>query len=51
MPRPTIEFRHAEGLACQVGHARKPARYIGDGDTVEVSIEGLGSVRNKTVVE
>lgn len=39
------------GTTGGVGHARKPARYIGDGDTVEVSIEGLGSVRNKTVVE
>ena len=39
------------GTTGGVGHARKPARYIGDGDTVEVSIEGLGSVRNKTIVE
>lgn len=39
------------GTTGGVGHARKPARYIGNGDTVEVSIEGLGSVRNKTVVE
>ncbi|CAM3110424.1 FAA hydrolase family protein [Prescottella defluvii] len=38
------------GTTGGVGHARKPARYIGDGDTVEVSIEGLGSVRNKTIV-
>lgn len=34
-----------------VGHARKPGVYIGDGDTVEVAIEGLGSVRNTTVFE
>ncbi len=33
-----------------VGHARKPGLYIQDGQTVEVTIEGLGSVRNKTVV-
>ncbi|NKS62403.1 2-hydroxyhepta-2,4-diene-1,7-dioate isomerase [Rhodococcus hoagii] len=39
------------GTTGGVGHARKPARYIGDGDTVEVSIEGLGSVRNKTIVK
>jgi acylpyruvate hydrolase len=34
-----------------VGHARKPARYIGDGQTVEVSIEGLGAVMNKTIIK
>jgi acylpyruvate hydrolase len=34
-----------------VGHARDPRVYIGDGDTVEVSVEGLGSVRNTTVFE
>lgn len=39
------------GTTGGVGHARTPARYIGDGDTVEVSIEGLGSVRNKTIVK
>lgn len=33
-----------------VGHARKPGLYIQDGQTVEVSIDGLGSVRNKTIV-
>ncbi|WP_207841214.1 fumarylacetoacetate hydrolase family protein [Williamsia soli] len=34
-----------------VGHARKPEVYIQDGQTVEVTIEGLGSVRNKTIVK
>ncbi|MFC9554671.1 fumarylacetoacetate hydrolase family protein [Rhodococcus sp. NPDC056960] len=34
-----------------VGHARKPGLYIQDGQTVEVTIEGLGSVRNKTIVK
>jgi acylpyruvate hydrolase len=34
-----------------VGHARKPQVYIGDGDTVTVSIDGLGSVSNTTVFE
>jgi acylpyruvate hydrolase len=38
------------GTTGGVGHARKPARYIGDGQTVEVSIEGLGTVGNKTIV-
>lgn len=39
------------GTTGGVGHARKPARYIQDGETVEVSIEGIGSVRNTTVVK
>ncbi|MFC0448544.1 fumarylacetoacetate hydrolase family protein [Rhodococcus jostii] len=34
-----------------VGHARKPGLYIQDGQTVEVGIEGLGTVRNKTIVK
>ncbi|WP_421083490.1 fumarylacetoacetate hydrolase family protein [Rothia nasimurium] len=34
-----------------VGHARTPGKYIGDGDTVDVTIEGLGTVSNKTVFE
>jgi acylpyruvate hydrolase len=39
------------GTTGGVGHARKPARYIRDGQTVEVSIEGLGSVKNKTIIK
>jgi acylpyruvate hydrolase len=39
------------GTTGGVGHARKPARYIQNGQTVEVSIEGLGSVRNTTIVK
>ena len=39
------------GTTGGVGHARKPARYIQDGQTVEVTIEGLGSVKNKTIVK
>lgn len=39
------------GTTGGVGHARKPPRYIQDGQTVEVSIEGLGSVKNKTIIE
>ena len=34
-----------------VGHARKPGVYIQDGQTVEVTIDGLGSVRNQTIVK
>lgn len=34
-----------------VGHARDPKRYIGDGETVKVEIEGLGHIANKTVFE
>jgi acylpyruvate hydrolase len=39
------------GTTGGVGHARKPARHIQSGETVEVSIEGLGSVRNTTIVK
>ncbi|WP_181725411.1 fumarylacetoacetate hydrolase family protein [Nocardia gipuzkoensis] len=39
------------GTTGGVGHARKPARYIRNGETVEVSIEGLGTVRNTTIVK
>lgn len=39
------------GTTGGVGHARKPARYIHDGETVEVSIEGLGTVKNKTIIK
>jgi acylpyruvate hydrolase len=38
------------GTTGGVGHARTPARYIQDGEPVEVSIGGIGTVRNKTVV-
>ncbi|WP_312980304.1 fumarylacetoacetate hydrolase family protein [Corynebacterium sp.] len=34
-----------------VGHARDPHVYIGDGDTVTVTVDGLGTVRNTTVFE
>lgn len=39
------------GTTGGVGHARKPAVYIQDGQTVEVSIEGLGTVKNKTIIK
>jgi acylpyruvate hydrolase len=39
------------GTTGGVGHARKPPRYIAHGETVEVTIDGLGSVRNKTIVK
>jgi acylpyruvate hydrolase len=38
------------GTTGGVGHARNPARYIQDGETVEVSIEGIGSIRNTTYI-
>jgi len=34
-----------------VGRARNPERYLSDGDTVETSIEGLGTLRNRVVAE
>lgn len=39
------------GTTGGVGHARKPPRYIQSGQTVEVSIEGLGSITNTTLVK
>jgi acylpyruvate hydrolase len=39
------------GTTGGVGHAREPATYIQDGDTVEVVVDGIGSVKNKTIVK
>jgi len=39
------------GTTGGVGHARKPARYIGNGETVEVTIDGIGTVKNTTVIK
>jgi len=39
------------GTTGGVGHARKPARYIQNGQTVEVTIDGIGSVKNKTIIK
>ncbi|MEW5812753.1 MAG: fumarylacetoacetate hydrolase family protein [Actinomycetota bacterium] len=39
------------GTTGGVGHARKPPRYIRSGETVEVSIEGIGTVKNTTIVK
>ncbi|WJY97168.1 fumarylacetoacetate hydrolase family protein [Corynebacterium fournieri] len=40
----------ATGTPAGVGHAREPKRYLGDGDTVRVEIEGLGAIENTTRV-
>ncbi|MDQ0680520.1 acylpyruvate hydrolase [Arthrobacter pascens] len=32
-----------------VGHARQPQRYLGDGQVLETSIEGIGTLRNRAV--
>ena len=37
------------GTPAGVGHARKPPRYLAPGDVVEVSIEGIGRIRNRVV--
>lgn len=36
----------ASGTPGGVGHARKPPRYLGDGDTVTTTIDGLGTLRS-----
>ncbi|WP_210479278.1 fumarylacetoacetate hydrolase family protein [Naasia sp. SYSU D00948] len=40
----------ASGTPGGVGHARKPPRYLSDGDVLETVIEGLGRQRNDIVV-
>lgn len=40
----------ATGTPDGVGHARNPKRYVQDGDTVRVEIEGLGHIENTTRV-
>ena len=40
----------ATGTPDGVGHARDPKRYLADGDTVRVEIEGLGAIENTTRV-
>lgn len=40
----------ATGTPDGVGHARDPKRYLRDGDTVRVEIEGLGAIENTTRV-
>ena len=39
------------GTTGGVGHARKPARYIQNGQTVEVSVLDLGSVGTSYIVK
>lgn len=41
----------ATGTPGGVGHARRPARYIAAGQTVSVSIDGIGEVVNVAVAE
>ena len=41
----------ATGTPGGVGHARKPARYLGDGDVLGTEIECLGSALNRAVSE
>jgi acylpyruvate hydrolase len=41
----------ASGTPGGVGHARKPPRYLGAGDTLTTVIEGLGTLRNPVRVE
>ncbi|WP_175935348.1 fumarylacetoacetate hydrolase family protein [Corynebacterium sp. Marseille-P4321] len=40
----------ATGTPDGVGHARDPQRYLADGDTVRVEIEGIGAIENTTRV-
>lgn len=38
----------ATGTPGGVGHAKKPAKYLGDGDLLVTSVEGLGRLENRT---
>lgn len=40
----------ATGTPSGVGHARDPKRYLADGDVVEISIEGIGTIKNAVEV-
>jgi 2-keto-4-pentenoate hydratase/2-oxohepta-3-ene-1,7-dioic acid hydratase in catechol pathway len=33
-----------------VGRARKPPRYLGDGDTVTIAVEGIGELTNPCAI-
>ncbi len=37
------------GTPSGVGHARKPPRYLADGDEVSITIERVGTIRNRVV--
>ena len=37
------------GTPAGVGHSKKPPRYLGEGDVVEVTIERIGTLRNPVV--
>ncbi|MBW3560971.1 MAG: fumarylacetoacetate hydrolase family protein [Actinobacteria bacterium] len=41
----------ATGTPYGVGFARTPPRFLGDGDVVEVEVEGIGTLRNPVIVE
>jgi acylpyruvate hydrolase len=41
----------ASGTPGGVGHARKPPRYLGDGNTLSTTIEGIGTLVNAVVME
>lgn len=39
------------GTPSGVGDARKPPVYLKDGDVVEITIEGVGTLTNKVIEE
>ena len=41
----------ATGTPAGVGFARKPPRYLQDGDEVIIRIQGIGELRNPVVAE
>ena len=41
----------ATGTPSGVGDSRTPPRYLGEGDTVEISVSGVGTLRNPVTIE
>jgi len=41
----------ATGTPGGVGHARKPPRYLADGNELETEVSGIGVLRNRIVAE
>ena len=41
----------ATGTPSGVGDARTPPRYLRDGDVVEITVDGVGTLRNAVAIE
>jgi 2-keto-4-pentenoate hydratase/2-oxohepta-3-ene-1,7-dioic acid hydratase in catechol pathway len=41
----------ATGTPAGVGDSRKPPRYLRDGDIVQITVDGVGTLRNPVAAE